>query len=111
MNRTDEELIELAREYAAEHGLAIMARLGFGEDAWVLKSDRHTAVKVFYREKNYCNERDCYERLAEFEVTEIAGFTVPKFVRCDDSRWIVEMGIVTPPRVLDFGKAYLNRPP
>jgi hypothetical protein len=37
---------------------------------------------------------------------EIDGFTVPKLVRSDDDRLVIEMGIVSPPFILDFGKAY-----
>ncbi len=67
--------------------------------------------KGFYRPQNYQRERDCYFRLQEVEVTEICGLAVPRLVAYDDELMMVEMGIVSPPRVLDFGKAYLDRPP
>lgn len=84
--------------------------MGFGEDARVWQTSSHTAVKSFYRPKNYWNERDCYLRLQDLEITELSGFAVPSLIGYDDDHLIVEMGIVAPPRVLDFGKAYIDRP-
>ena len=70
-----------------------------------------TAVKVFERLRNYENERDCYLRLKDFDVSEIDGLEVPQLVRYDDDLLVVEMTIVRPPYLLDFGKAWLDLPP
>ena len=69
------------------------------------------AYKAFYRELNYRNERNCYRRLQECSIQEVAGFEIPRLLDFDDDLMIVEMGFVTPPRILDFGKAYLDNPP
>lgn len=77
----------------------------------VWPTDRNTAVKAFYREKNYRNERNCYERLANLMIEEVSIFTIPKMVGCHEYLLTIEIGIVSPPRILDFGKAYLDTPP
>jgi hypothetical protein len=70
-----------------------------------------TAIKVFRRRENYLNELGCYQRLKERNVTKIKGFDVPKLVGYDDDLLVVEMDIVNPPCVIDFGKAYLDKKP
>jgi hypothetical protein len=110
MDRLISELREAAELYTLEKDYYIGKLLGKGEDAYVWKSSEDTAVKSFYRAKNYWNERDCYLRLSDLEITELSGFVVPQLIGYSDELLIVEMGLVTPPRVLDFGKAYLDRP-
>jgi hypothetical protein len=41
----------------------------------------------------------------------ISGFKVPELLRHDDALWTIEMSIVSPPYILDFAGAYLDRPP
>ena len=96
--------------YAESHSIAIDPedRLGFGTDGAVWRTNRDTAVKVFEREENYCRERDSYQRLMEQEIISIDGFAVPRLNDCDDELLVVEMDIVSPPFVLDFGKCYLD---
>ncbi len=99
--------------YAKQCGISIDLQsdpMGIGEDGIVWKSSRLTALKAFYREKNFLKELDCYERLAEFGVTEVAGFTVPELLGKCGQFLVLELGIVAPPRLLDFGKAYLDWP-
>ena len=84
--------------------------LGHGTDGGVWKSDRKT-IKVFHRKLNYETERDCYRLLMDKEITEICGFSIPRLVDYDNDWMVVEMDIVEPPYILDFGKAYLNREP
>ncbi|MEX2188513.1 MAG: hypothetical protein WD875_17015 [Pirellulales bacterium] len=38
-------------------------------------------------------------------------FAIPELVDCDDEFLVVEMSIVSPPYLIDFGKAYLDNPP
>lgn len=112
MGRSEAETTEAGLLYAQQNTIAIDIGkpLGVGEDGMVWLSSNNSAVKAFYREKNYENERDCYFRLQDTDTTEIAGFTVPRFLAHDDELMVVEMGLVSPPRILDFGKAYLDRP-
>jgi hypothetical protein len=48
--------------------------------------------------------------LSDENVTQIGIFDIPQFVECDDELRIVEIAIVSPPYLLDFGKAYVDRP-
>lgn len=85
--------------------------LGTGQEGYVWKTDRDSAIKVFDRANNFDRELGCYEILAGLQVSEINGFTVPELIGSDASLRIVEMSIVSPPYILDFGKAYIGRPP
>jgi len=85
--------------------------LGSGQDGTVRLRSRETAIKAMNREQNYLNERDSYRLLTERSIDRIGIFDVPKLVDTDDELWIVEMGVVSPPYFLDFGKAYVNRSP
>jgi hypothetical protein len=107
------ELKEHALIYAERRRINIIADppLGGGIDGQVWSTTDETAVKAFLREHNYVRERDCYRRLREHSVTNAHRFTVPKLVSWDDELLIVEMQIVSPPFLLDFGKAYLDHPP
>src|SRR5262249_31538951 len=39
------------------------------------------------------------------------GYAVPQLIGYDDNLWIIEMTVVTPPYIIDFGKAYLQKTP
>jgi hypothetical protein len=108
------ELMVRAREYIGARELVILdlsAPLGFGQDGRIWKTEGHTAIKVFERDETYARELQCYERLAERDVDEICGLSVPKLVDSDDRLKIIEMGTVEPPFLLDFGKAYVDYEP
>jgi hypothetical protein len=49
--------------------------------------------------------------LKKLGVTTIRGCRVPQMLGYDDNLWVLEITIVTRPFVLDFGGAYLDRPP
>jgi hypothetical protein len=87
--------------------------LGSGTDGDVWKTADDTAVKVFHYERGYLNERDSYQRLADFGVTnQIAGFWVPQMQGWNDRLMVIEMDVMhTPPYVIDFAKVRLNSPP
>jgi hypothetical protein len=44
-------------------------------------------------------------------VNSVSGFKVPRLVIYDDKLWIVEMTVVSPPFILDFAGAYLDKKP
>jgi hypothetical protein len=70
------------------------------------------AVKVFERRTNYERERNAYVRLGERSVTQLYEFEVPTRKDHDDDLMVIEMTIVRPPFIVDFGKAYVDhRPP
>jgi len=104
-------LKENARKYAAENEIELIKSLGHGTDGHVWSTNLDTAVKAFERETNYARELECYQRLAEKDVVQVSGFSVPSLVGHSDELLIVEMDIVSPPCVLDFGKAYVDDMP
>lgn len=83
----DPDLVERSLQYAQKRGLELDfdVPLGFGMDGHVWMSDSATAVKAFRYQRNY--------------------------MQGDDVLWIVEMEIVTPPYLLDFGKVALDARP
>lgn len=85
--------------------------LGTGQEGSVWPTSNGTAIKVFDRERNFNSELRCYQILEEHGVFEIAGFTIPHLVASDARLLVVEMSIVAPPFILDFGKAYVHRRP
>jgi hypothetical protein len=109
----DPKVQQRGEEYARLWGITLdlKSRLGSGTDGAVWRSDRDTAVKVLSRQHNYTQELTCYRRFAAARVTEIDGFSVPKLIQWDDDLWIVEMGIVKPPFIVDFAKVSIDKPP
>src|SRR4051794_24223342 len=109
MNTSD--LKRKATEYIHARGFRLTDRLGGGTDGEVWRSNRKTAVKAFQYPKNYYMELPCYQRLGDRGVTKIRQFAVPRLVGWDGELLVIEMGLVSPPCIIDFGKAYLDREP
>lgn len=106
-----EEIWERASQYAAQQGRVIIGQLGYGYDGSVFATERQSAFKVLRFERLYQRERNIYLRLQSRLILDVAGFAVPQLIHHDDRLWVVEMGIVSPPFVLDFAGAYLDRRP
>ena len=106
-----DEIWERANQYAAEQGRILIGQLGYGYDGSVFATEQQSAIKVLRFERLYQRERDVYLRLLSEAIIDIAGFSVPQLIHHDDRLWVVEMGIVAPPFVLDFAGAYLDRRP
>lgn len=106
-----EEIWERANQFAAEQGRTLIGQLGYGYDGTVFATERQSAIKVLRFDRLYQRERDVYLRLRSEAIFDIAGFSVPQLIHHDDRLWVVEMGIVAPPFVLDFAGAYLDRRP
>jgi hypothetical protein len=107
-------LIRRIVEYAATRNLAVGERLGVGIDGIVHKAEcqpeaRVSAIKAYWTERPYFQERDAYLRLRENDVNRIRGCEVPQLIAFDDVLQVVEMTFVTRPFVLDFAKATLDR--
>jgi hypothetical protein len=104
---------ERAKEYAKRKAITLNldAPLGAGIDGCVWPSNRDSAAKVFERQHNYQLELECYQRLHAANVSNLCGFAVPELVDFDDELLVVEMTIVSPPFLLDFGKVHLDRRP
>lgn len=97
--------------YLESLGAAIVNPLGVGTDGAVWYTTRFTAVKAFHKPRNFELELECYRRLQATELQSICGFWVPQLIGHDASLLVIEMSIVKPPYVLDFGKVYLDRQP
>lgn len=87
--------------------------LGNGEEGFVWRTSHDSAIKVYDagRLRNFSTELACYEILADNNVTELEGFTIPYLVGSSEELLVLELSIVSAPYVLDFGKAYINVPP
>lgn len=101
-----------AAEYARRKGIEIdLANpLGAGTDGAVWKTNRTTAVKAFERQASYELELQCYFRFHSAEIDSINGFAVPRLMGFNEELLVIEMGIVSPPFIIDFAKVRLDRP-
>ena len=108
---TSGDFLSRAEAYCQNQGLRLEKHLGFGVQGQVYSTDRKTAIKVHEREIAYQRERNAYLRLREHGIRDILGFAVPELIAHDDDLLILEMTIVAPPFVLDFGGAYLDGKP
>lgn len=107
------ELQQHAVRYAEIYQISLNLKnpLGYGSDGTVWESDRRTAVKVIERQKTYAVELECYRRLRAKQIRDIQGFAVPQLIGNEDSLQVIEMKIVSPPYILDFGKVELDHLP
>ncbi len=106
------ELEERVRQYAELHSqqFQLEKALGEGTDGRVWFTTASSVIKVFHRRQNYCTELGCYQRLMERRVKQIDGLAVPQLIEYDHDLAIIEITLVQPPYLLDFGKAYLDEP-
>lgn len=96
----DPQHLERVRQYLSLMGQGVKLKefLGDGTDGAVWATNQSTAIKVFNYSFGYINERDTYQRLADFGVTEkIDGFWVPKMIGWDDELMVVEMDLMQHP--------------
>lgn len=76
----------------------------------MFETSNRTVVKSLVFPRQYENERDVYQHLARFAISDVRGFAVPGYVDSHDELLIVEMSYVSRPCVLDFASAGLLRP-
>jgi hypothetical protein len=107
------ELLQRVTQYANSREIQLVGKdlLGYGSDGTVWQSSRLTAIKALYHGKNFEHELECYKRLSDADIRKIGAFEVPHLVDCDVANRILEISIVQPPYLLDFGKVYLDQPP
>ncbi len=89
----------------------MIGQLGYGYDGIVFATSRQSAIKVLRHDRLYFRERDVYLRLGQHSVSNVLGFSVPELLEYCDELLVVEIGIVSPPFVLDFAGAYLDTRP
>lgn len=109
----DSNLFTNAKRYAEHNGITIESKekLGFGTDGTVWDSSRNSAVKALYLERTFQRELDAYKRIAEHGLDSLHGLFIPQILGHDDELLVIEMTIVQPPFLLDFGKAYVDQKP
>jgi hypothetical protein len=105
------DALKRADEYIRRRKLTVKVQIGGGTQGVVLATESGTAVKALIRQENYMMERDAYLRLREHGVRRLMGFNVPELHNHHDELLIIEMQIVKPPYVLDFGNAYVDCDP
>src|SRR6516164_1334851 len=115
MSRND-LLLAVAQEYAKRNRVLLGEQLGYGIHGIVLAGKRQdkggkVAIKVHEHPAAYLRERDVYQRLLAHSVRQILDCSIPRLVAYDDELHVLEMTMVDRPFVLDFGGAYLDRPP
>jgi hypothetical protein len=98
-------------EYAARNGKTLDAPLGWGNEGLVYSTTMKTAIKSYRHANLFENERNVYLRLQDRQVLFVRQFAVPQLVSFDNSLNVLEMSIVSPPFILDFAGAYLDRKP
>jgi hypothetical protein len=106
------DIDQRAELYAKASGQTIQAKpFDGGDDGSIWYTDRRSVVKAFHRVDNYEHELECYQRLRDAGVGDkIRDFNLPRFLGSNDDLLAIEMGVVFPPYILDFGKAYLSDP-
>jgi hypothetical protein len=100
----------IARVYAKLRGLNVTKYLGGGTDGDVWATNGDTAIKCCTREDGYLAELASYETLAHHGIDSIDECVIPRLVSHDDTMLVIELEIVSPPYILDFGKVHF-RPP
>lgn len=114
-NREQEERYDRVARYLSvrQGGVKLKEYLGGGTDGDVWKSDADTAVKAFHRKISYFNEKEVYERLAYWGITQqIDGFWIPEMLGYDDELMVIEMDLMPdPPYIIDFAKVHFDFPP
>jgi hypothetical protein len=98
-----------ADAYVSARGMSYSSKsIGSGNDGFVWRTSRQSALKVFWRVDTYERELACYQRLRERHIAKLKHFNVPRLIDFDDEFHLIEMEIVSPPYFLDFGKAYVD---
>lgn len=95
------------REYELRHACRLLGYLGAGpgQDGFVLRSDRFTAVKFFDRLDRFEREHEVYQILQARRINQILGHEVPELIGADEDLRAIEMKIVGRPFLLDFAGA------
>jgi hypothetical protein len=94
-------------EYEARHRCRLAGPLGpgVGQDGFVLRTGRLTAVKFFDRADRFQRELEVYQVLRAKGINEIAGHRVPQLIDVDEELRAIEISIVERPFLLDFAGA------
>jgi hypothetical protein len=111
MDASERERMRRLEQYAHDSGTRLGRKVGFGTSGTVFETLRNSAIKAHDGTASYERERNTYLRLRRRGVREICGHRVPSLVEFSDALLVIEMTIVTPPFVLDFGASYVDERP
>ena len=105
-----ESALDRAQRYADSKNITIQTDFGAGVDGCVFATNQLTAIKAFHFDKLYRQELEIYLYLKEWNISEVAGFSIPRLIGHDPTLAVIEMTVVTPPYVLDFVTARIEVP-
>lgn len=111
MDSGERERIRRLELYAHDTGTSLGRKVGFGASGTVFETLRNSAIKAHDIPATYERERNAYLRLRRKRIREICGCMVPSLIDFHDELLVIEMTIVTPPFILDFGAAYVDQRP
>jgi hypothetical protein len=97
--------------YCAASEAQLAEQFGWGYEGLVYATISKSAIKAFRHKGLYENERNVYLRLQAHGVKAAHAFAVPQLITWNDEYLIIEMTIVSPPFILDFAGAYLDKAP
>lgn len=102
-----------AQSYADANKIALHREdpFGHGMDGTIWRTSRHSVIKVFEHQRNFRDELKSYQRLAAAGIESLLGFAVPELIGFHTKLGVLEISIVAPPFLLDFGKVYFDAPP
>jgi len=108
----ESELFSKAETYAKGIGHRLLSKdsLGRGTDGSVWRSTRPSAIKAVKDRKIFQDELECYRRFQAANMRKLCGFAIPWLFGADESLQVLEISIVQPPYLLDFGKVYFHEP-
>lgn len=110
---TDSILEAKVLEYCrrSPNTIQVRRKLGAGTDGSVWITSVHTAIKAYYDQIQFDSELRCFLRLEKLGIDTLHGYSVPRLVNASYQLLVIEMTTVSPPYLLDFGKAYLDEKP
>jgi hypothetical protein len=111
MDDSFDDATSRAEQYSKKYGLELIQQIGFGNDGVVFATDKESVVKALMRRDTYQRERDAYCRLFDNNIHHIAGCAIAELLNYHNGLQVIEIEQLTPPFVIDFGKAYLDKPP
>lgn len=104
------DAVARVEQYAKLRNLVHDEQLGSGWDGIVYSTRKPSVIKALRHEQLYRNELAVYRRLKDHQVREVVGLTVPRLIGHHPGLWVIEMTLVSPPFILDFAGASLDRP-
>jgi hypothetical protein len=105
------EVIARAQKFVEDRHLSLADVIGAGKDGSVWQTTRSSALKIHVIDSSYTVERNAYMRFRDLNVSNVAGFAIPKLLEFDDELLAIEMTGVTPPYLVDFASAIFDVEP